>query len=165
MRRECRERFPGHRGLAIPTCITARASRTCRDACRDRWLAVSFEVSSRHSRCMRNPQFCVSGKRPIHNGISYGNVFHITGCLWEEPTDQLVDAYHKHSIPGWTKMSWRSLTCDNVYPIKGIHGYVCFALSITVAPFSKHIILCITDICMNIPQRCFIGTGVMIWWP
>ena len=26
-------------------CITARASRTCRDACRDRWPAVSFEVS------------------------------------------------------------------------------------------------------------------------
>ena len=36
--------FPHHRGLAIPTCITARASRTCRDACRDRWLAVPFEV-------------------------------------------------------------------------------------------------------------------------
>ena len=36
MRRECRERFPRHRGLAIPTCITARAWRTCRDACRDR---------------------------------------------------------------------------------------------------------------------------------
>ena len=26
MRRECRERFPCHRGLAIPTCITARAA-------------------------------------------------------------------------------------------------------------------------------------------
>ena len=25
MRRECRERFPRHRGLAIPTGITARA--------------------------------------------------------------------------------------------------------------------------------------------
>ena len=36
MRRECRERFPRHRGWAIPTCITARAWRTCRDACRDR---------------------------------------------------------------------------------------------------------------------------------
>ena len=35
MRRECRERFPRHRGLAILTCITARAWRTCRDACRD----------------------------------------------------------------------------------------------------------------------------------
>ena len=33
MRRECRERFPRHRGLAIPTCITAR---TCRGSCRDR---------------------------------------------------------------------------------------------------------------------------------
>ena len=36
--------FPSHRGLAIPTCITARAWRTCRAACRDRLLAVSFEV-------------------------------------------------------------------------------------------------------------------------
>ena len=36
MRRECRERFPRHCGLAIPTCITTRAWRTCRDACRDR---------------------------------------------------------------------------------------------------------------------------------
>ena len=46
MRQECRERFPRHRGLAIPTCITSRAERMCRDACRDRWQAVSFEVGS-----------------------------------------------------------------------------------------------------------------------
>ena len=70
MRRECRERFPRHRRWAIPTCITARASRTCRDACRDRQLSVSFEIGgggkrSRHSRRMRNLQFYVSGKRPI----------------------------------------------------------------------------------------------------
>ena len=44
MRRECRERFPHPLGLAIPTCITARAWRTCRDACRDSYLAVFFEV-------------------------------------------------------------------------------------------------------------------------
>ena len=36
MRRECRERFPRHRELAILTCITACAWRTCRDVCRDR---------------------------------------------------------------------------------------------------------------------------------
>ena len=70
MPRECRERFPRHRRWAIPTCITARASRTCRDACRDRQLLVSFEIGgggkrSRHSRRMRNLQFYVSGKRPM----------------------------------------------------------------------------------------------------
>ena len=43
MRRECRERSPRHRGLAIPACITARAWRTCPDAYRDRWLVVSYE--------------------------------------------------------------------------------------------------------------------------
>ena len=39
MHRGYRERFPCHRMLAIPTCITARAWRTCPDACR-----VSSEV-------------------------------------------------------------------------------------------------------------------------
>ena len=36
MCRGCWERFPRHSGLAIPTCITTRSWRTCRDACRDR---------------------------------------------------------------------------------------------------------------------------------
>ena len=36
--------FPRQRGFAIPTCITTRAWRPCRVACRDRWLAVSYEV-------------------------------------------------------------------------------------------------------------------------
>ena len=44
MRRGCRERFLRHRGLSTPTCIMARAWCTCHDACRDRQLAVSFEV-------------------------------------------------------------------------------------------------------------------------
>ena len=42
MRRECREHFPRHHGLAIPTCFTASARRTCRDGCWDRYLAGSF---------------------------------------------------------------------------------------------------------------------------
>ena len=36
--------FPRHHALAIPTCITACAWRTCSDACRDHKLAVSFEI-------------------------------------------------------------------------------------------------------------------------
>ena len=35
-KRKIGERFPRHRGLAIPTCITARGRRACRDAYRDR---------------------------------------------------------------------------------------------------------------------------------
>ena len=64
MRRECRDRFPRHRDLAIPTCITAPALRTCRDACRDRELAVSFEVGGGEN-APGNPQVYVSGKRPL----------------------------------------------------------------------------------------------------
>ena len=48
---------------------------TCREACRDRWLTVSFEIGdgekrSRHSRCMRNPQLYVSGKRPMGPNVT-----------------------------------------------------------------------------------------------
>ena len=87
MRRECRERFPRHRRWAIPTCITARASRTCRDACRDRQLAVSFEIGgggkrSRHSRRMRNLQFYVSGKRPIAE-VDRKNDPHALATFWK----------------------------------------------------------------------------------
>ena len=57
--------FKGNRQLVIPACITARASRTFRDACRDRQLVVTGKCS-RYSRRMRKPQFCVSGKRPMH---------------------------------------------------------------------------------------------------
>ena len=56
--------FTGNRWLAIPACITARAWRTCRDACRDRSPAVTgktFPVFPAHA----HPQFYVSGKRPI----------------------------------------------------------------------------------------------------
>ena len=35
-KRDCDNDFKEYRRLAIPACITARAWRTCRDACRDR---------------------------------------------------------------------------------------------------------------------------------
>ena len=55
--------FPSHwLQLAIPTCITARAWRTCRDACQDRLPAVAgktFPAFPAHV----HTQFYVSGKR------------------------------------------------------------------------------------------------------
>ena len=67
MRRECRERFPRHRGLAIPTYITARAWRNCRAACRDRYLVISFEVGGGESnpgaRATRKFTYLVRGPR------------------------------------------------------------------------------------------------------
>ena len=56
--------FKGNRYLAIPACITARASRTCRDACRDRLPAVAgkpFPAFPAHAHM----QFYLSGKRPM----------------------------------------------------------------------------------------------------
>ena len=51
--------YPHHRGLAIPTCIMARASRTCRDACWDSYLAVFFEVGGREN-VPGNPSACTT---------------------------------------------------------------------------------------------------------
>ena len=50
--------------VAISACITARVSRTCRDACRDRIPAVAvktFPAFPAHA----HKQFFVSGKRPM----------------------------------------------------------------------------------------------------
>ena len=65
MRWECRERFPHHRfqrkplvsdlGMPHGTCVTHVSGS----------LTHSGGKRSRHSQRMRNPQFCVSGKRPI----------------------------------------------------------------------------------------------------
>ena len=78
MRRECRERFPRHRRVTDPdmhhgTCVTHVPW------CMPGSLTSGFLWSwwrgkgSRHSRRMRNPQFCVSGKRPMaqHRGCKY----------------------------------------------------------------------------------------------
>ena len=69
MRRECRERFSGDRGLAIPTCIRARASRvpwcipgSLTSSCLwSRWR----RKRSWHFWWMRNPQFYISCKGPM----------------------------------------------------------------------------------------------------
>ena len=74
MRRECRERFPRHQlqrkplvsnpGMHHGTCVThvpwcMSGSLTC----------GGRGKRSRHSRRMRNPQFYVSGKRPIGKSL------------------------------------------------------------------------------------------------
>ena len=68
MRRECRERFPRHRfqrkpfvsdpGMHHGTCVTRCMSGSL--------TRGGLGKRSQHSRRMRNPQFYVSGKSPIH---------------------------------------------------------------------------------------------------
>ena len=59
--------FKGNRLLAIPACIT-------RDARAVMHVGIANMLwrgnRSRHSRCMRNPQFYVSGKRPMYAILS-----------------------------------------------------------------------------------------------
>ena len=74
--RECRERFPHHHWLTIPVCTMARAV-THMPGCMPGSLTHGFlwrrwrGKRSRHSRRMRNPQFYISGKRPILHAIPW----------------------------------------------------------------------------------------------
>ena len=71
MHRECRERFPRHRlqmkplvndpGMHHGTCVTPAVMHIGIANPNPRWRVKR----SRHSRRMRNPQFCVSDKRPM----------------------------------------------------------------------------------------------------
>ena len=49
MHRECREHFPCHRGLAIPTASPHVHHACAVTQCRDRYLVVSFEAGGRES--------------------------------------------------------------------------------------------------------------------
>ena len=94
--------FEGNRLLAIPACITARASRTCRNVCRDRLPAVAgktFPAFPAHA----HPQFYVSGKRPI---TSIVGIF----CV---PVSYPHQSQTSHGIV------WSSLT--------GLTDIICFA--------------------------------------
>ena len=65
--------------LAIHACITARASRTCCDACRDRLPAVTGKTFLVHAQP-------VSGKRPMHM-YKLDMAKNSTGCSqWSLPT-------------------------------------------------------------------------------
>ena len=69
--------FKGNCWLATPACITARASRTCRDACRDRLPAVAgktFPAFPAHA----HQHFYVSGKRPILTCLSSKALWYFT---------------------------------------------------------------------------------------
>ena len=70
--------FSPLRGLAIPTCITERAWRTYRDACRDRKLVVFFEIGGGEN---------VPG---IHGACATRNfAYLVRGPLCEDPMRQI----------------------------------------------------------------------------
>ena len=78
--RECSECFPNHCKLAIPACIMAPAV-TYVPWCMPGSLSRGFlwrrrcGKRTRHSRRMRNPQFYVSGKRPMETFSSLLSFF------------------------------------------------------------------------------------------
>ena len=73
----------GNRQLTISACITARAWRTCRDA----FGIANSRSRGKRSRRMRNPQFCVSGKRLIFCCVAvlalWSSVIRYVSNLWD----------------------------------------------------------------------------------
>ena len=88
MRRECRERFPRHRGLAITTCITARVlcmpGSLTSGSLWSRWRGTR----SRLSQCMHNLQFGISGKWPINSFDEYYDLKIVNGLAEGMPVYQ-----------------------------------------------------------------------------
>ena len=109
MRRECRERFSpaadfkGNCWLAIPACITARASRTYRDACWERLSAVvgkTIPTFPAHA----HPQFYVSGKRPMGGGATHEDMIHVLSSLCVKNTKLL-----------WALRVWNSSSISKLH--------------------------------------------------
>ena len=99
MRRECRESFPRH--WLQRKCLVSDPSMHHVPWCMSGSLARGGGENSRHSRRMRNPQFCVSGKRPMEctawSEHRY-NTFNCCSCKWhglpclnKSTTAQLTD--------------------------------------------------------------------------
>ena len=104
MHRECRERFSPPPRVSDPTCITVHASCTCRGACRDRWLVVSFEVGGGEivpgipgACATRNFAYLVRG--PL-----LGN----SRCqdIWRHGHDQGQVQYMHRPLFGWPTGYW-----------------------------------------------------------
>ena len=80
MRRECRERFPRNQLQRTPLVSDPdKHHGTVRHACAVMYIGITNPrwrgKRSRHSPRMRNPQFYVSGKRPL--------VYIVLKCLLE----------------------------------------------------------------------------------
>ena len=73
MYRECRERLPRHRGLAIPTCITGSLTSG--------FLLFQWRGKrSRHYQCMSNPRVYVSGEGHIVYLLIHALICYKTVC-------------------------------------------------------------------------------------
>ena len=102
----------------IPACITARAWRTCRDACRDRLSAVprkTFPALSANA----HPQFYVSSKRPIPPRTHCGLALHI----WIIS----LDRHDFGCLPGIGSATTHEHSWNEI--LKVILGWVCFILN------------------------------------
>ena len=100
--------FKGNRSLAIPVCIATRASRTCRDSCRDRLpVVVRKNVPCMHFRCMHSPQFCVASKRPLDRNTAYYLTFCMTIRMYIMPVVDIdiQDEHTRIELGDWSSKS------------------------------------------------------------
>ena len=115
MRRECRERFPRHHGLAVPTCVThvpwCMSGSLTSGFLWSRWRGKR----SRHSRRMRNLQFYVSGKRPmVFATVVIGKFF------WDVPIAISVGFRAKRTIE-ISIVIWYCYSSCSWHAIQGAH--------------------------------------------
>ena len=139
---ECRGRSPPttttpafkrNHYLATPAYITARASRTCRDACWDRLPAVQGK-RSRHSRRMRTSNFTFLARGP---SLTNGSMCIMCNCcsqvlvFEEDPQIELVWVQRgsEPGAPPGSVVGGRTLEGHPLYVVKGGKESVGFEVS------------------------------------
>ena len=97
---------------------------------------------SRHSRRMRNPQFCVSGKRPMvpmmWEGISNSSLRLMNNCWCLGHFTGLCRGIHRPPVdsPHKGPITWDAFPCDDVIlspPVGSCHGQGWSPSSVTVS--------------------------------
>ena len=101
--------FKGNRELVIPACITAYASRTCRDVCRVCLPTVAgktFPAFPAHA----HRQFDVFGKRPMEaTFVLSSNALAFDSMVVSSPP-----ASANTNLPVWSRFIWKMYVCTYV---------------------------------------------------
>ena len=129
---------------------------------------------SRHSRRMHNPQFYVSGKRPmVHKtGTTQGLVVYseatFKSWMWQWMNNgnrALIytekDRHHVTTCQSCTLCHRMDLCGGTVYPRKYAHGFIVLGFVVVMQSFimSSH------EVFIHIHQGCFAGTGAIVRLP
>ena len=105
----------GNRQLAIPACITTRASRTCRDARRDRWLKVAWKTFLAFPAHAQPAILRIW--QAAHGRVTYNanNLIVLINWRFEDTCDKIRYQRQRQVITGFVGCKYSSLSPDTYF--------------------------------------------------